>query len=242
MTPDSAHIFSEIVNSRRSVRLFEDVPIPPDIMNRCLDLALLAPNSSNLQPWTFYWVRDVVRKAVLAEACLSQPAARTAAELIVCVGRTNTWRAHRREMLRRFEIATTAGQYIPKSAWEYYRKIVPIAYTQGWFGAIGLLKKIIFWGRGFFTPSPRSPTSLADMRVWAAKSCALACENMMLALRAHGFDSCPLEGFDAVRVRRLLKLTRDAEVVMVIAAGKASPRGVYGPRVRFAREEFVIEV
>ena len=77
------------------------------------------------------------------------------------------------------------------------------------------------------------------MKLWATKSTALACENLMLALRAHGFDSCPLEGFDEVRVRKLLKLPRNRHVVMIVAAGKGAPNGVYGEQFRFDSERFV---
>ncbi len=95
---------------------------------------------------------------------------------------------------------------------------------------------------GQFQAVPRGPFSDADMRVWAVKSAALAAENFMLALRAHGFDSCPMEGFDAVRVRKLLKLPTDAEIVMVVGAGERAPDGVYYPQMRFERERFVFEV
>lgn len=46
--------FREVVESRRSVRRFTDTPIPDDVLADCLRLAMLAPNSSNLQPWEFY--------------------------------------------------------------------------------------------------------------------------------------------------------------------------------------------
>lgn len=50
--------FKDVVNSRRSVRVYEDSPIPESVMRECLELALLAPNSSNLQAWEFFWVRS----------------------------------------------------------------------------------------------------------------------------------------------------------------------------------------
>jgi nitroreductase len=80
------------------------------------------------------------------------------------------------------------------------------------------------------------------MRVWAHKTTALACENYMLAMRAHGYDTCPMEGFDEVKIRRVLQLPSDAEVTMVISAGKRAKDGVYGPRVRFERELFIKEI
>ncbi len=81
--------FRKVVESRRSVRKFTDKPIPEDVLNACLDLALLAPNSSNLQPWTFYVVQDAAKKKQIVKACLGQLAAKTASELIVCVARTD---------------------------------------------------------------------------------------------------------------------------------------------------------
>ncbi len=80
------------------------------------------------------------------------------------------------------------------------------------------------------------------MRVWAHKSTALACQNLMLALRAYGFDSCPMEGIDPTRIRKLLKLPRTAEVSMVISAGKRAENGIYGKQVRFDKSLFVFEV
>jgi nitroreductase len=78
-----------VIESRRSVRKFTDKAIPTEVLDACLDLALLAPNSSNLQPWTFYVVQNPAKKKQLVKACLGQLAAKTASELIVCVARTD---------------------------------------------------------------------------------------------------------------------------------------------------------
>jgi nitroreductase len=230
--------FKKVIETRRSVRLFAREPIPETDVREALDLALLAPNSSNLQPWEFHWVRTPEKKAALVEACLSQPAARTAAELIVCVARTGTWRAMRARMLAAF----AAQKDVPASAVDYYRTLVPIVYTSGPFGLAARLRGLAMFFLGFFRPVPREPASAADLTTWAVKSTALACENLMLALRARGWDSCPMEGLDSRRVKTLLALPRDATVVMVIAAGRRVPRGVYGPRLRFERALFIKEV
>ncbi|HET8705473.1 MAG TPA: nitroreductase family protein, partial [Pseudomonadales bacterium] len=50
--------FRKVVRSRRSVRRFLPDPVPDDVLNECLDLAMLAPNSSNLQPWEFYVIKS----------------------------------------------------------------------------------------------------------------------------------------------------------------------------------------
>ncbi len=64
----------------------------------------------------------------------------------------------------------------------------------------------------------------------------------MLALRAYGFDSCPMEGMDEIRIRKLLKLPRPAEVCMVISAGKRAPQGIYGQQLRLDKSMFVFEI
>lgn len=229
--------FRKVVETRRSVRLFERAPIPEADVREALDLALLAPNSSNLQPWEFHWVRSPQKKAALVEACLSQPAARTAAELIVCVARVDTWRAMRARMLDAF--AAQAG--VPAAVLDYYRRLVPIVYTAGPLGVVARLRGAAMWLIGFFKPVPREPASAAELRTWAVKTTALACENLMLAFRARGWDTCPMEGMDSSRVKRLLDLPRGATVVMVVAAGKRSRKGVYGPRLRFDRALFIKE-
>jgi nitroreductase len=231
--------FRKVIESRRSIRVFDGTPIPEGVTRECLRLALLAPNSSNLQPWEFYWVRSKEKKQKLVEACLSQPAAETAAELIVCVARRKTWRAMAARMLAEFSKAETPP---PAAVITYYKKLVPLAYTVGPFGLLGLIKKMGMFLIGLNRPVPREPTSISDMKIWSIKSTALACENLMLAFRASGFDSCPMEGMDSRRVRKLLNLAGDASVVMVISAGRRKPEGVYGPQIRFDSKHFIHEI
>jgi len=87
--------FFEIVNKRRSVRKFTKESIPEDVMRKTLSISLQAANSSNLQPWEFYWIRDEDKKQQLVESCFSQSAARTAQELVVAVSRIDTWKRNR---------------------------------------------------------------------------------------------------------------------------------------------------
>lgn len=238
VTIDQAE-FEKVVRSRRSVRVYNHEPIPEDIMRKCLQLALLAPNSSNMQPWEFYWVRDQAKKQQLIHFCLDQPAAATAQELIVCVARLDTWKRNRNLMLEWFEKSTAT---VPKAAQWYYRKIVPLAYGQGPLYLMSPIKKWLMNLIALRKPSPRGPAGKGDMRVWAHKSTALACQNLMLAFRAFGFDSCPMEGMDATRIRKLLRLPRQAEICMVISAGKRAEDGIYGTQIRFDDSLFLFEV
>jgi nitroreductase len=89
------------------------------------------------------------------------------------------------------------GEKAPKSAVTYYSKIVPLAYNQGFLSVRGLIKKLVMEIRGIKKPTPREPYNKRGMAVWAHKTTALACENLMLSLRAFGYDSCPMEGIDS---------------------------------------------
>jgi hypothetical protein len=142
-------------------------------------------------------------------------------------------------MKKKLEEAEAQGTRIPKAAWLYYRKIAPFMYTQGPFGVLGLIKRLIFFILGFWKPVSREPMSSHDMNIWATKTTALACENFMLAVRAFGFDTCPMEGMDSRRVKKILKLPGDALVPMVIAIGKRREDGVTLPRIRGPRSWFI---
>jgi len=229
--------FEKVITSRRSVRRFTEEPVPEDILHKALDHALLAPNSSNLQTWQFYWIKSKAIRIKLDEAFLNQPAVTTAPELIVIACRPDYWKKNSKKM------ADYLIQKNPKHpALSYYKKIVPLFYSLGIFNIIGIIKKIVFFCIGLKKPIPRQVTSKSDLNTWAVKSAALACENIMLSLRAQGYDSCPMEGFDSKRVKKILKLPRNSVVVMGISAGKRAQDGVFGEQLRFERDEFIFKV
>lgn len=236
LRPVSAEAFENILHNRRSVRVYSEEAVPEEVMHKLLDYALMAPNSSNLQPWEFYWVRSQDKKKALVKACFSQPAARTAQELIVCVAKIKTWPKVRKLMLEHLKDENG----FPKRGTDYYKTLVPMVYTQGVFSFIGFSKSVFYFFAGFFRVVPREPVSRNDMKVWATKSTALAAQNIMMGASALGYDTCPMEGLDSKRVKKILGLGKDSLIVMAISVGKRDPqRGVYGPRIRMPREEFV---
>ena len=95
--------FFDLIDKRRSVRKFSNESIPEGVITKALQAALLAANSSNLQPWEFYWVTDRTNKDDLVKACFSQNAAKTAQELIVAVSRIDTWKRNRNLILKNYK-------------------------------------------------------------------------------------------------------------------------------------------
>ncbi|GAG08445.1 unnamed protein product, partial [marine sediment metagenome] len=63
----------------------------------------------------------------------------------------------------------------------------------------------------------------------AIRSCGIAAQTLILAAKAMGYDSCPMDGFDFPAVAQLIRLPADHIVVMLVAIGrakqKARPRG-----------------
>ncbi|MDO9241281.1 MAG: nitroreductase family protein [Methylicorpusculum sp.] len=72
----------------------------------------------------------------------------------------------------------------------------------------------------------------------AMRSCGIAAQTLMLAAKAMGYDSCPMDGFDFDQVAKLIKLPDDHVIALFVAIGKAiqpaKPRGG-----QLSREEVV---
>ncbi len=61
-------IFWQTIFGRRSIRRYQDKPVPADILERVLTAAIWAPNAHNRQPWRFVVVTSPERKQALAAA------------------------------------------------------------------------------------------------------------------------------------------------------------------------------
>lgn len=61
------------IRSRRSVRAYEDSPIPPQIKQAILDAAIQAPSAGNMNLYTILDITDPELKRALSESCDHQP-------------------------------------------------------------------------------------------------------------------------------------------------------------------------
>lgn len=232
---------SEAIAYRRSVRVYTDEAIDTEKVKQCLANASLAPTSSNLQLWEFYHITDKDTLAKMAEACLNQNAAKTAQQLVVVVTRKDLWRKRAKANIdflnKTYDKPNLKERELKrkKMATNYYSKLIPTLYTD-FLGIFGFLKYLVFQVVGLFRPVYRE-TRANDLRVIAHKSAGLAAENFMVSMAAIGYDTCPMEGSDTSRVKRILNLPSGAEINMVISCGIRDEKGVYGPRFRVPFEE-----
>lgn len=59
--------FKDVVYGRRSIRKYQDKPIPDDILQEIVDEALMAPSGTNLQHWYFLIVKSEAKLNKLKE-------------------------------------------------------------------------------------------------------------------------------------------------------------------------------
>jgi nitroreductase len=187
----------ETINYRRSVRHYKKKPIDAEKVKHCIELATLAPNSSNMQLWEFYHVTNPSILKKLSIACLNQQSATTAQQMVVFVTRQDFYRKRAKKML---ELETNnvlknspqLKQAKRIKSWKmYYGKIMPFMYVR-FFGVIGIIRKIIVNIVGLFRPIVYQ-VSENDMRVVVHKTCALAAQTFMLAMANENYDTCPME-------------------------------------------------
>jgi nitroreductase len=232
-TDSTAAGFRALVDGRRAVRCFTGQQVPDAVIRDCLETAVLAPSSCNLQPWSFVVVTDPQRLERLHPVCLGQRAAR--APLIIAVlARPDTWKSACQEILQRWPATE-----VPPAVERFYTTSAPRQYNQGQLGWRGLLKRGLTYVTGLRKAVMRTPNSQGQMRLWAVKSTALAAQNLMLAFQSHGYATCPMEGFDEKRLRKVLPLPRQAIPIMLLALGQPGERAIHAPRLRFPVEQCV---
>lgn len=234
--------FEETVRYRRSVRIYDpEKPIDTAKVKHCLELASLAPNSSNMQLWEFYHVTspDILR--AVSKACLRQSSTETAKEIVVFVTRQDLHRqrsrtllAYELEAIEKFAPEERKADRI-KNRKRYYGFLMPFIYAR-FFGLLGVIRKMIATGIGIFRPITRQVTE-CEMNAVVHKSCALAAQTFMLAMAAEGYDTCPLEGFDSRLMKKILKLPAGAQINMVIPCGIRKPEGVRDVQIRLPFDE-----
>lgn len=233
----------EVLNYRRSVRNYQtDNNLDTEKVRHCLEMATLAPNSSNMQLWEFYHITDKELIQKLAYASLSQKAVSTANQLVVFVTRRDLFHRRAKQVLdfqrdniKRNSPPERQARRIKKSE-AYYGTLMPLIYAR-FFGLLGLFRKILTVSVSLFRPM-FTDASECDQRIVVHKSCALAAQTFMIAMANEGYDTCPVEGFDSRRVKKLLNLPSGTEINMIVSCGiRNGNKGIFGDRFRVPFDE-----
>ena len=222
--------FEQLAKSRRAVRRFKPDPLPEGLLQRLLAVAHWAPSGYNLQPTHYVVVTDPQRKQALRSACFWQKQITEAPATVVFTGDKHCYRNNFERMI---ECERQAGAMHEKYE-QSLRKFVPLAFETGPMG-LGWLWKCGAPLMGCVQPVPSIPA--VQRRCWLAKQVMLCAMNFMLAAKAAGLGTVPMEGFDERRVRRVLGIPRSQVVVLVVPVGYPDDQEL--KRTRLPVEEFV---
>lgn len=220
--------FQALNASRRSVRDFTGEAIPDKDMQDVLEAAMLAPSSANSQPYELHWVKDPAVKSLVAKACNSQRAAMTAAYLVVVVA---SKKITRNAIDRQLDYIRMTNQ-MDEPTRAYYLKNMKTMRGFLRIGGLPVWSPLLWIIRQLMPVFTLLPVSPAGMRQWMARNAIYAAQNMMLAVAAKGYDSCPMEGFKAPEITKILRLPYGSVIPVVIAVGKRAGDAKIDPQWR----------
>jgi nitroreductase len=234
---------TEAIRYRRSVRVQSDAPIDSALVKACIANATLAPNSSNMQLWEFYHITSEEANKNIKAACFNQPAARTAQQLIIPVVRMDLWKqriqALKEDLIAGFEKAKERNPEKEAKAIAYLDDEMPEIYQKkSWWEKFRLQRNIRQQGK---TKAVYREVSACDLRIIGQRSTALAAQNFMISMAEVGYDTCPMEGYDSLRIKEILGLPDAAEINMVIGCGIRAENGIYGDQFRLPLEDIYFE-
>jgi nitroreductase len=219
--------FSRINRNRRAIRDFDGRALDETTVTSILSAALLAPSSGNLQPYQFHLVRTPDVKAKVAQACNQQRAAMTASALVVITSSLKIARAS-----LDWQLGTLQGSDLPAKSRKYHEGVHKT--LRGFLRiAPHAILDPLRWLIAIFAPAlSLLPFGASGFKQWAARNSMPAAQALMLAATAHGLDSCPMEGFSALKVSRLLGLPRGTVIPIVVALGYRSEDALVEPQMR----------
>jgi len=200
---------------RRAIRKFTSTAIPEEDVYALLAEAALAPSSGNLQPYQLHRIHEPSVRADIAAACNGQQAAASAPELIVVVA--NTAFAQQTALAQLAYVEASAA--LDPDSKAYHRKQMGMFQKILGVGSSALWSPLLLLAALIRPSLSLLPISHIGSRQWAARNAIFAAQTLMLAAAAKGVDSCPMEGFSASKIAKLLGLPRGSVIPVVIALG-----------------------
>lgn len=207
--------FQALNRNRRAIRKFNTSSIAEEDIQELLAEAMLAPSSGNLQPYQLHWIRSTEIKAEIAKACHGQQAASTAAEIVVISASAAIAKHTIAEQLAYVEASTS----LESKSKAYYRKQLGMFNKVLGIGASAIWMPLIYIASLIRPSLSLLPVGSIGSRNWAARNAIFAAQTIMLAAASKGMDSCPMEGFSASKIAKLLNLPRGTVIPIVIALG-----------------------
>lgn len=183
--------FLEAMNYRHACKVFDsNKKIPEQDFKQVLEFGRLSPSSFGMEQWRFKMIETPEVRLKLKDACWNQPQITDASHVIVICAITSD--------------VEPGSDYVERL---FKRRNLPEEATKVYLGKYANHHKVEI--------APRMNTY-----AWSSKQCYLALANMMTGAASLGVDSCPIEGFDKVKVEKVLNIdTSNEEVAVIVTFG-----------------------
>ncbi|MFV5525292.1 nitroreductase [Acinetobacter variabilis] len=233
MDQNLVHAVDQTITSRHSVRAFLDTPVSTDMLKDILTVASRAPSGTNTQPWKVYVLTGKKRDELVQRVCQAQ--------------------------MELYQNPALAEQY--KETFDYYPEqwfspYIDRRRENGW-GLYGLLniqkgekekmaRQNLRNFELFDAPVGLFFTLHKDLGVGSKMDISMMIQNVMLAAKARGLDTCPQAAWNHFHsiVLDVLGAGEDEELVCGMSLGYADPDHIVNTFItpRVPVEEFAVFV
>ncbi|WP_172198180.1 NAD(P)H-dependent oxidoreductase [Campylobacter sp. RM16188] len=191
--------FLEAMNFRHACKIFdENKKISDDEFDLILEAGRLSPSSTGLEQWDFLVVQNADLRQKIREVSWNQIQMTSCSHLLVILAKIS-------------EV---------KPGNEYIKKIIARRVDK----EPELIAQREKFYQDFLTANFKNDDELTYH--WSSKQCYIAAANMMTAAATLGIDSCPIEGFDADALNKVLNLdtTKQRVAVMIPFGYRLNPQ------------------
>lgn len=212
------------IEQRFACKAYLPDPIPDQTLREILRLTLRAPTGFNTQPYACVLVRDQVDRDQLAGCMLDSNERKVKEAPVVVVFAADCEPS--KGVPRLQQLARDNG------ASEEYVKKIPLAVRV--FAGEGATAGCMHAALKVLSPLRPVPSKVPTV-AWSFKQATFAACTLLYAAQAHGVASCPIEGFDESRLRKMLDIPDRYRIPVVVTLGYANPDHL--PKKRSVRLE-----
>lgn len=192
----------QAIEERRAARSFRPDPIPDEVLTEIFRLATRSPSGYNLQPWRFIVLKNQDNKNKLRACAFDQRQVSEAPVVLICCGDRRISDPSYVEAI--IELGKEAGAMNDAYA-DFMRSAIPQLFE--------------------------NKPSFEAVEAWTNRHTMLAVAHLLIAAKALGVDSCPMEGFSAAQVKEAFQIPPEVDVCCLVALGYAAePFKGYGGR------------
>ena len=212
MNMEQIRYVDDAITARHSVRAFLDTPVATETIKDILNVAARAPSGTNTQPWKVYVVTGQKRAEMIERVCAAQQAL--------------------------FQQPELAEQY--QETFAYYPEtwispFIDRRRENGWglYGLLGIQKgekekmaaQQLRNYQLFDAPVALYFTVNKAMGIGSKMDISMMIQNVMIAAKARGLDTCPQAAWNHFHpiVLEVLDAPEDEELVCTVALGYADP-------------------